>query len=142
MIKLIKSRVALYQLILFLFLVSSGFLLSGCNFIQQSVLGGKDPTQITRNDLVASVWNIVRGTFISLGVIITIIVIYGGIQYMTALGNEEKLEKAKQTIFWAIAGLAIIISAFAIITYLLQKMGVLPGGSPLPNIFDIQSWLA
>jgi hypothetical protein len=43
--------------------------------------------------------------------IAVILIIWSGIQYMTAGGSEEKIRKAKQTLMWTIIGLAILISA-------------------------------
>lgn len=133
--KLKKYSYSLHYLTIFFLLILVITALSGCDSSEnlKTIMFGtrdRDLTQITRNDLTMAVWNIVRWTFTFLGVIITLIIIYGGVQYMTALGNEEKLEKAKQTIYWAIVGLAVIVSATAIITYLLQKIGTLPTPTP------------
>lgn len=111
------------------FLIISGLSLSGCTNLSDLILQGTgangDFTNLTRNDLIISAWNIVRWGVVGIGVPITIIIVYAGIQYMLALGNEEKLEKAKQTLYWAIAGLVVVVLAFSVITYLLQQIKVL-----------------
>ena len=40
-----------------------------------------------------------------------IMIIWGGILYMTAGGSEQRVATAKKTIMWAIVGFAIVISA-------------------------------
>ena len=44
--------------------------------------------------------------------------IYGGITWMTAGGNETTVTNAKKTITAAIIGLVIVISAYAITLFL------------------------
>lgn len=55
-----------------------------------------------------------------LGIIFLILMLYGGYNWMTAAGDESKVETAKSTIQRAIIGLIIIISAYAI-TYSVFK---------------------
>jgi hypothetical protein len=49
-----------------------------------------------------------------LGIIFLILVLYGGFTWMTSLGNEQKVLKAKNTLIQAIIGVIIVISAYAI----------------------------
>ena len=49
-----------------------------------------------------------------LGVIFLILMIYGGILWMTARGNEKNVDQAKNVIFDAIIGLVIVAAAYAI----------------------------
>ena len=44
-----------------------------------------------------------------------IAIIYGGYQYMTAYGDEEKHKTAKKTIIYAVIGLVLAITAFGIV---------------------------
>lgn len=53
-----------------------------------------------------------------LGVIFLILMIVGGIQWMTAAGNQERVAKAKQLITSAIIGLVIVFSAYAITAFI------------------------
>jgi amino acid permease len=56
-----------------------------------------------------------------LGIIFVVLLVYAGIQWMTAEGDEVKVEKAKSTITRAIIGLGIIITAYAI-TYFIFNL--------------------
>mgnify|MGYP001559198568 CR=1 FL=1 len=49
------------------------------------------------------------------GGIALLFVIIGGIQILTAYGNDEKIATAKKTITWALAGLLIMILAYSIV---------------------------
>lgn len=71
------------------------------------------------------VGNIINGVLDFLGVAFLILIIYGGIMWMTAVGNEQKVEKAKKIIASSTIGLAIIllsrIITFFIIDIFLPK---------------------
>lgn len=53
-----------------------------------------------------------------IGVLFLILTIYGGISWMTAGGNEQKVEKAKTIIINAIIGLLIVIFAYTITSFI------------------------
>jgi amino acid permease len=55
--------------------------------------------------------------------IAVIMVIWGGIVYMTAGSSEEKTKNAKKTIQWALTGLAIVWSAKFLIDLLAWVLG-------------------
>jgi hypothetical protein len=57
-----------------------------------------------------------------LGIIAIGLIMYGGFLWMTAAGNEEQIDRAKKTLVSALIGLAIILSAFAIATFLLNSI--------------------
>lgn len=60
-----------------------------------------------------------------LGIIFVVLMVYAGYNWMTAMGDEKKVDKAKDTIKSSIIGLILIISAYAlwafIDTYLLSS---------------------
>lgn len=60
---------------------------------------------------------LVRAALVILGLIFFTLIIYGGILYLTASGNEERVKKARQIIVRAIIGLLIVIFAGAIIQF-------------------------
>jgi cytochrome bd-type quinol oxidase subunit 2 len=55
------------------------------------------------------------------GIIAVAMIIWGGVLYMTSGGNEERKEKGKKTLTWAIIGLITTICAYAIV-YLFTKV--------------------
>jgi heme/copper-type cytochrome/quinol oxidase subunit 2 len=68
--------------------------------------------------------NNVKGVAIAIvGVIIFGMIIYGGVLYISSAGNEEKIQKAKQTLTAAIFGLIIVILAYAIISFVASTLG-------------------
>lgn len=94
---------------------------SGCTL--RSVLGiPEDPTQITKDVLSAAAWKAALWLSSFFGIIAGIMFAYGGIKYMTALGNEQEVEKAKNTIIWALVGMIIVALAGLFIYYLLNTI--------------------
>ncbi len=49
-----------------------------------------------------------------LGIVFIILMVYGGILWMTDQGNEEQVKKAKDLIISAVIGLIIVLAAYAI----------------------------
>jgi hypothetical protein len=52
-----------------------------------------------------------------------IITIYGGVIWMTAFGDDEKVGKAKKTIIAGVIGIVIIGIAWTIVSYVLKFTG-------------------
>ncbi|MDA3840538.1 MAG: hypothetical protein PF572_05580 [Patescibacteria group bacterium] len=70
-----------------------------------------DVSDTTATDIIASIIKVFLGF---LGIIFIILIIWAGYNWMTAGGNEEKVTKARTTIFRAMIGLIIIVSSYAI----------------------------
>lgn len=58
----------------------------------------------------------------ALGVMFMLQIIIGGIRWLSAAGNEEKVTAAKGTITHALIGLVIVIGAYALVNYVLQGL--------------------
>jgi hypothetical protein len=58
-----------------------------------------------------------------LGLIAIVIVIYGGVLYVTSRGDEEATSKAKKAISYAAIGIVIIMGSYAFINTILQAGG-------------------
>lgn len=72
---------------------------------------------------LANMIGIVIQAFLSLlGVILIALIIYGGYTWMMARGNEEKVQKAKDTLMRAIIGLVITAAAYAIAAFVSWRL--------------------
>ena len=56
------------------------------------------------------------------GVLFFVLMIYGGILWMTAGGNDTQVKNAQKTITAAVIGLVIVISAYAITMFIGQSL--------------------
>ena len=63
---------------------------------------------------------IVNFALFFLGIVATIMVIFGGFLYVTSAGDEGKAEKGKNIIMYAAIGILIILVSFALVNTLLQ----------------------
>jgi len=80
-------------------------------------------TGLGGDDVRGTIATIIQVALGLLGIIAVVIVLWGGFVWMTAGGNEEKAGEARKIIFSGIIGLAIVLSAYAISTFVLNKLG-------------------
>lgn len=71
------------------------------------------------NDMVALVITTILGL---VGTIFFILVIYAGVIWMTAQGDEERITKAKSIITAAVIGMVVTLSAYAITYFVGSKL--------------------
>ncbi len=124
-----KFNKTLAIIALLTFGLSGAIFLFGNNVLAQSQYGQEyvAETGLATGDPRVIAVNIIRVALGFLALVAVAIVIYGGWLYMTSEGNEEKINKAKSTLKNAGIGLLIILSSFAIVSWILGLMG--GGGS-------------
>ena len=69
-------------------------------------------------DIVTTIINVML--FIA-GALAVIMIIYGGIRYITAHGDEKQVKVAKDTIVYSVVGLIIAIIAYALVTFIFDR---------------------
>ena len=69
-----------------------------------------------------TVGNIIQAVIGILGLACVVIIIIGGIGYMTSSGDAGKVKKAKDTILYGIIGLVICALAYAIVNFVIGKL--------------------
>jgi len=86
----------------------------GKRFVTIPALPVNDPRKIASN--------IIQIFLGFLGIIAVSIILIGGFQWMTALGDEEKVKKARSLIASGVVGLVIIIASYAIATFVIDQI--------------------
>jgi len=76
----------------------------------------------TTTDIRVVIARIIQVLFGFLGIIALSLVVYGGFVWMTAGGDAEKVGKAKKILVNAFIGLAIVLLAFSITTYIITQL--------------------
>jgi hypothetical protein len=66
---------------------------------------------------------VLRAVFGFAGGIALIMVVIGGFKYITSLGNAQNIAKAKDTILYALIGLAVCILGYAIVGFVITRTG-------------------
>lgn len=79
-------------------------------------------TGLANTDIRMIVAKIIRVALGLVGIIMIGFIIYAGYMYMTAGGNEEKIETAKKILKNLVIGLAIILSALGIVQFVIQMI--------------------
>ncbi|MBP9686494.1 MAG: peptidoglycan-binding protein [Candidatus Doudnabacteria bacterium] len=62
------------------------------------------------------VTKIIRLVFAFLGMLAVLFIVIGGYRYITSGGDDKKATQGKKTIQWALVGLAVALSAYAIVS--------------------------
>lgn len=78
------------------------------------ILGDASP-----EELAISVINWVLGI---LALIAVVLILIAGFRWMTAGGNEEKVESAKKTLYAALIGLVIILAGWGLSVYVINNL--------------------
>lgn len=125
--------------VIFIFFLAVIFLLPHAVGAQADVFGVNDPADyniaLGSGDLRETITNIVNIALGFLGILVTLIILYGGYIWMTSGGNAEKIDRAKRIIINAIIGLIIILSSYAIARFILREgyNGIFGGGPSGPG---------
>lgn len=69
------------------------------------------------------VMTIIRAFLSLLGIIFIGMILFAGYNWMTAMGEAEKVKTAKSTLVSAVIGLVLIIASLAITTFVLTQLG-------------------
>ena len=79
-------------------------------------VGNKDDT------LVSNVTSILNAVIAVLGLVCVVVMIIGGINYMTSSGDAGKVKKAKDTILYGLIGLIVCVLAFALVNFVIANV--------------------
>jgi hypothetical protein len=86
--------------------------MEGAGYVTEDVTGPEE--------MIAAV---IQTALSFLGIVFLLLTIYGGYLWMTARGNEQQVEKAKNLLTAAIIGLIIVLAAYTISYFVMQKLG-------------------
>ncbi|MFA6548145.1 MAG: pilin [Candidatus Magasanikbacteria bacterium] len=87
-------------------------------------------TGLGNTDIRTTIAKIIRVAMSMLGIVAVVIVLIGGFKWMTAGGNDDQVGEAKKWIFSGVIGLVIILSAYALASFVLnQLVNATAGGS-------------
>ncbi|MBR3248617.1 hypothetical protein IKF89_01130 [Candidatus Saccharibacteria bacterium] len=91
-----------------------------------AVDGGVTLTDVADdNTLETDVKTILSAIIGVLGFVCVVVMIIGGVNYMTSSGDTGKVKKAKDTILYGLIGLIVCVLAFALVQFVI---GTILGG--------------
>jgi len=93
---------------------------------QDFAIAGDTPSKLAV-DLIN--WFFVITAFVCIAVIV-----WAGVSYATAGGDEEKTTKAKQRLIYGIIGITVVVAAYAITTFIKATLSGTGTGVPAPTL--------
>lgn len=76
----------------------------------------------TADSLTNTIGTLIQTLLGFLGVVFLILIIYAGLLWMTAAGNEDKVKKAQSILMSSVIGLIILLSAYAISYFVISNI--------------------
>ena len=73
-------------------------------------------------DLTTTIASIIQVALGFLGIVAVVIILLGGFKWMTSGGSEDKVKGAKKLIFSGIIGLVIVLSSYAIASFVVGSI--------------------
>ena len=67
-------------------------------------------------------WGVVNTAYYAAGVIAIIVIIVSGYSFATAVYDPAKVEKARNSILYAVVGLIIVVSAFVVTQFVMGSL--------------------
>lgn len=124
------SKYLVVVLILGLLIVSAGDFALAQNEANDSALLA--PGTLTNNsglpgeqgetDLLNFVSTIIQWAAALMGVILLVMFVYGGLTLALSVGNKDRADAGKRTIFYAIIGVGIVAAAYVLSDYILSAL--------------------
>ena len=120
--KNIKNIIVLLFLIAVLVLPYFVFAQTPLDGLKNVAESGGYSSETSDTTMSAIIGTVISAVLSVLGVIFLALFIYAGYTWMTAGGDESKLEKAKKTMNRAVIGLIITVGSWAIYQFVFQKL--------------------
>lgn len=77
---------------------------------------------ISSNSIPALIGRVINAVLGVVGSIALLMVIYGGFTWMLAAGNGEKIKKGRDIIVWAMLGLVVIFTSYALVRFVITSI--------------------
>ena len=84
--------------------------------------GVNSEADLGSEDLTATIGKLIAALLSVLGVIFLLLIIWAGFTWMTAQGDPKKVDKAKDILITSVVGLIILLSAYAISTFVITQL--------------------
>ncbi len=84
---------------------------------------------VEKKDLTTTVGSLIQTFLGILGIVFLVLVIYAGFTWMTAAGDEKKVASAKGILISAVVGLVVLLSAYAISSFVIEQLSTATGNS-------------
>jgi hypothetical protein len=86
----------------------------------QEALDPNHPESAATQTIIVYVGSMLSKVLVFAGTLTMVFLIVAGANYILAFGKDERIERGKRAMFWAIMGLVIIMASYAIVQAILQ----------------------
>lgn len=130
-----KNLIAFFLTLSFVFLGTTSFVLAqgasgqvkdnaliGVDIVSQAGFGTRVDPQLAETSLNKTIALVIKIALSFVGVILLVVIIYGGFLWLTAGGNDGQVETAKKWIFNGVIGIAIITAAYFITDFVVGSL--------------------
>ena len=123
----LKQKVSLIFLAVFLLCLCSPVFAAESNSTKSNptldqLSGVAENAGLVSKSPTALIGSIIKWVLGFMGVVLAIMIIYGGILWMSAGGNTEQISKARNTIINGIIGLVIVFAAYSIARFVIEGL--------------------
>ncbi|MFA7245054.1 MAG: pilin [Candidatus Magasanikbacteria bacterium] len=80
--------------------------------------------------------NLIKVALGIMGSLAMLVLVYGGTLWLTSAGNADKVKQGTSAMLWAVIGIVVIFASYAIISLVLEGIGV---GSYTPSVPNVDS---
>ena len=79
--------------------------------------------RIPKTNSEAMTGNVINYLLYAAGILAVVMIVVAGLQMVTSAGDAGAVTKAKRTLVYAVVGLAIVILAYAIVNFVVGRVG-------------------
>ncbi len=94
--------------------------------LRQNITGGAEAVNqnigLTTQDLPTTIGKLIQAAMGLIGILLVVYFIYAGYLWMTSQGDSKQTQKAKDIMMTATIGLAILLAAYAITSFVLNAV--------------------
>jgi hypothetical protein len=87
---------------------------------------------VENGDLMPIIKTVINIMLFIVGILSVIMIVFGGIRYVTSAGNKTAVDSAKNTIIYSVVGLVVAIVAFALVNWVFSSITT-PVPAPAPT---------
>lgn len=117
-----KKNMFIAAFLVAIFLPVSVFALNLGSKLAEDAATGAGYAKATETTLAENIGFIIQVALSFVGTIFLVLVVYGGILWMTARGDEGQVDKSKEIIQRAVIGLVITVGAYSITAFVVPRI--------------------
>lgn len=128
--QIIKTTIIFFSIIFSIFLFTPQAVeASAASTLSSGADTAAGQAGLESTDINVTIASIVGNLLSMIGVLFFILMLYGGILWMTARGDTDQTQKAMNTLIAATVGIVIVLASYAITDFVLGSLGSGGGGS-------------